>query len=193
LVQDEHWKKKFYEEDHDGICRHLNERKISVFALVFVLHCMLTYLNVFSKQESREHEVKFYNTASYDGNKALKERLLWFLSLGQDCNRRNYILTGSTYVYGGSADSLACVIPVPGVGVSQLDPRNQEILCFAHDFLKEMFKDGELRHAHELTPGKYGTKPEIFLCQPMFLSGWPKAIPKAWDEEDVTQQRIEER
>ena len=192
-MQTENWKKKFYEEDHDRICRHLNERQISVFALVFVLHCMLTYLNVLSKQEPREHEVKFFNSATYDGKKALKEWTIWFLSLGQDGNRRNNILTGSTYIYGGSEALLPCVIPVPGVGVSQLDPRNQEILCFAQDYLKEMFIDGELRHALELTSGKYGTKPEIFLCQPMFLGGWPKPIPKAWDEEDVTQQRIEGR
>ena len=78
LVQTASWKQKFYQEDnHDEIVGILNERNISVFAVSFMLHCLLTHLNVFSKKAATEPEVKLFTTLSYDGKKALKEWTLW--------------------------------------------------------------------------------------------------------------------
>ena len=91
LAQTTSWKQTFYEEDnHDEIVRILTERKISVFAVSFMLHCLLTHLNVFSKKAATEPEVKLFTTLSYDGKKALKEWTLWLLTLGQDINGSHY-------------------------------------------------------------------------------------------------------
>jgi len=52
LIQSESWKAKFYEDDnHEEIVRKLEERNISVFAVTFMLYCVLSHLNLFSKKQ----------------------------------------------------------------------------------------------------------------------------------------------
>lgn len=203
LEQTASWKQTFYQEDnHDEIVRILNERKISVFAVSFMLHCLLTHLNVFSKKGATEPEVKLFTTLSYDGKKALKEWTLWLLTLGQDINGSHYTQStgtasetgresGNAWVYSGGKDD-AGLFQVPGIGNSQLDPRNQEVLCFAHTFLQEKFHNHKLAHAHELTHpgGAFGKKPTYFLVDPLFLGGWPVPVGNAWDEEVSEEKRI---
>jgi len=182
IVQDKTWKEEFYAKDQDYMCEFLNQRKISVFAVTFMMHCMLTHLNVMSKKGGvLEHEVKVFSSNSFDGVKALKEWSVWLLSLGQDCDQDHYERKGSGYVF--NPRDWSHVIPVPGIGRSQLDSRNQEVLAFAHSYIVEMLKDGKLMHAHELTPGSYGTKPTYFLVQPLMLGGFPRPEKKPWDEE----------
>ena len=136
LAQTTSWKQTFYEEDnHDEIVRILNERKISVFAVSFMLHCLLTHLNVFSKKAATEPEVKLFTTLSYDGKKALKEWTLWLLTLGQDINGSHYTQStgtasetgresGNAWVYSGGKDD-AGLFQVPGIG-SKLSARPEE-------------------------------------------------------------------
>ena len=92
--------------------------------------------------------------------------------------------SGKAWVYSGGKDD-AGLFQVPGIGKSQLDPRNQEVLCFAHTFLKEKFHNDKLAHAHELTHpgGAFGKKPTYFLVDPLLLGGWPVPVGNTWDEE----------
>ena len=197
LTQTPSWKQKFYEEhNHDEIVQRLNERNISVYAITFMLHCLVTYLNVFSKKSSTEPEVKLFTTQNFDGKKALKELSLWLLSLGQDSEGSHYTQTpgpatengrecARSWMYSAVEDA-SCVIPVPGIGLSQLDPRNQDVLCFAHTYLKEKYSNRKLEHAAELTHpgGSYGRKPTYFLVDPLYLGGWPVLpVGNVWDDE----------
>jgi hypothetical protein len=197
LNQSPTWKKRFYETDHEDIVKHLNDRGVSVFAVSFLLHCVLTHLHVFSKKAGlTEPEVKMFSTLHFDGKKALKECTLWLLTLGQDGNVSHYSDassgTGKLYSYHGSKEA-ACIVSVPGIDISQLDPKNQEVLCFAHSFLKDQFSNRKLAHAHELTfpAGTYGRKPTNFLVDPLFLSGWPKPKSNSWFEDEVKEDSRE--
>ena len=197
-MQTEAWKLKFYVEvSHDERVRFLEERNITVFASAFLLHCLLSHLLVFSKKTgSVEPEVKMFTTLNFDGKKSLKELSLWLLSFGQDCDEGNYTLhhtpsPGSAQAFDHDEGNDGH-LRVPGIGNSQLDPRNQEVLMFAHTFLKEKFSNRKLAHAHELTHpgGSFGKKPRYFLLQPLFLGGWPKPRSNAWDE-DIDSQRTD--
>ena len=188
IVQSNSWKEKFYAEDkHEEYVSFLEKRGVTVFAMTFMLHCLLTHLHVFSKKSgSVEPEVKVFTTQNYDGKKALKELSLWLLSLGQDCDCTNYTNSSAEsasrdFVHHGGG----CLIRVPGIGLSQLDPRNQEVLMFAHTYLKEKFSNRKLLHAHELTHpgGSHGRKPTQFLVDPVYLGGWPQPRSNAWDED----------
>lgn len=193
LKQTKEWKKKFYAMEHEDIVQHLNDRNVSVFAFVFMLHCMLTHLNMFSRKagNNTEPEVKMFTTLNYDGKKAVKEWSLWALTLGQDSDVWHYTDktapdgTSKCFVYSGGEDAEG-ITSVPGIGISQLDPRNQEVLRFAHSFLKEQFSNRKLAHAHELTypGGSFGRKPSNFLVDPLFLNGWPKQSTNPWDEDE---------
>jgi hypothetical protein len=194
LRQTESWKKKFYQMEHAEIVRYLEQRHISVFTVTFMLHCLLSHLQVFSKKGGiAEPEVKMCTSLNFDGKKALKECALWLLTLSQDCQESHYKAIGSGtekhYVYCGGNDGTS-VILVPGVGMSQLDPRNQEVLCFAHSLLKDQFSNRKLSHAHELTfpGGSYGRKPTYFLVEPLYLSGWPNLLSNQWHEDEAKEE-----
>ena len=201
LKQTAGWKKKFYNTEHEDIVHYLNDRHVTVFAVTFMLHCILTHLHVFSqKNGTLEPEVKMFTSLSFDGKKALKEESLWLLSLGQDSNESHYSErnsstgTGAIWVYNGSC-ATDVFTPVPGIGISQLDPRNQEVLCFAHSVLYEQLSNKKLAHASDLTfpGGSYGSKPKNFLCSPLFLGGWPKAKSNAWTEDEGKEDSREIR
>ena len=199
LKQTESWKKEFYQLEHAEIVRILDERNISVFTVAFMLHCLLSHLQVFSKKGGlAEPEIKMCTTVNFDGKKALKECALWLLTLSQDCNDSHYkeisVGTEKHYVYCGGKEAESVTL-VPGIGMSQLDPRNQEVLCFAHSLLKEQFSNRKLSHTHELTfpGGSFGKKPNFFLVDPLYLSGWPNLKSNTWHEEEAKEESREVR
>ena len=152
-----------------------------------------TFTSIFQKGGIAEPEVKMCTSLNFDGKKALKECALWLLTLGQDCQESHYKAIGSGtdkhYVYCGGNEGTS-VILVPGVGMSQLDPRTQEVLCFAHSLLKDQFSNRKLSHAHELTfpGGSYGRKPTYFLVEPLYLSGWPNLLSHQWYEDEAKEE-----
>ena len=194
LRQTESWKKKFYQMGHEEIVRYLEERHISVFTVTFTLHCLLSHLQVFSRKGGiAEPEVKMCTSLNFDGKKALKECALWLLTLSQDCQESHYKEIGAGtekhYVYCGGNEGTSVTL-VPGIGMSQLDPRNQEVLCFAHSLLKDQFSNRKLSHAHELTfpGGSFGRKPTYFLVEPLYLSGWPNHLSNQWHEDEAKEE-----
>ena len=69
------------------------------------------------------------------------------------------------------------VVPVPGIGLSQLDPRNQEALAFVYTILKGVSSDERPSRCPDLTAKglfKDIKSPTDFFCAPVFMDGWPK-------------------
>ena len=181
--QDSTFLHNFYGTSHKQIVRILNAANVSVFSIAFYLHVMLSHFRVYGDPKVGEPRVIVESTRDFDGGRALEETVLWLLLAGQDCNASNYTYTvGNTEngksgaVYNG--DSCAeCIIQVPGIGISQTDPRNQEALMFCHSILHDL-PDGALPvHSREsiFKGGKYSPllKPSNFLKRPLKWGGWP--------------------
>jgi hypothetical protein len=138
---------------------------------------------VYSGPKIGEPRVNDKSTRDFDGGRALEETVLWLLLAGQDFNDGNYTYTTansengkSAVVYNGDS-SAECIIQVPGIGISQTDPRNQEALMFCHSILHDL-PDGALPvHSREsiFKGGKYSPllKPSNFLKRPLKWGGWP--------------------
>jgi hypothetical protein len=120
----------------------------------------------------------------FDGSRALSETVLWLLVAGQDFDDANYTFTAPNdtnqegyCVYNGTS-RCEFIVQVPGVGISQTDPRNQDALIYCNIILEDL-QDGALPvHKRELlfSGGKYEPilKPETFLKRPLKFGGWPK-------------------
>jgi len=158
---------------HEEIVKELNKRQISVYTLACAVHCIMTHLNVYNKKTVAEKEVNMFSTATFDGARAMQEIVLWLLTLGQNCDEADYSRSGSTWVFNGNVQK--CVIEVPGIAASQLDPRNQEALRFAHSYVTSLKHGDRAVHDRGLTAdGLFGDKATYFLRSPLFLGEWPQ-------------------
>ena len=174
----------FYGTSHKQIVKALNAANISVYAIAFFLHVLLSQFGLFSDPKHGDPRVQLNTDIHFDGTRALAELVLWLLVAGQDCNEANYTFTAPNfenpvgfYVYNGVSFS-ECLIQVPGIGISQTDPRNQDALIYCNIILEDL-QDGALPvHKRELlfSGGKYEPflKPETFLKRPLKFGGWPK-------------------
>ena len=173
VIQDTSLKKILY-GPHEDLVKLLNQKQVSVFTVAMCLHVLVTNLYVYNKKfpDKMEPEVNIYATATFDGARALEENVLWLLTLGQNCDEEDYTQSGSSWVFNGKEPKN--LIEVPGIGASQLDPRNQEALAYSHSIVKDLKKGEQAAHSHSLTKGgSYGNKAQYFLRSPLFLSGWP--------------------
>ena len=173
ILQDTALKRILY-GPHEDLVKELNRRQISVFTVACALHCILTHLNIYNRKTVAEKEVNMYSSAIFDGARAMQEIVLWLLTLGQNCDEADYARSGDSWVFNGKEQK--CVIEVPGIAASQLDPRNQEALRFANSYVASI-KEGGGRavHDHGLTAeGLFGHKATYFLKSPVWMGEWPK-------------------
>ena len=120
----------------------------------------------------------------FDGGRALQELVLWLLIAGQDCNGGNYTFTAAnsenpngSMVFNGTS-SAECIIQVPGIGISQTDPRNQEALMYCYPILQDLPDDALPVHERVslFSGGNYDPllKPSTYLKRPLKWGGWPQ-------------------
>ena len=182
--QDAAFLSTFYGTSHKQIVKALNAQKISVFTIAFFLHVLLSHFRVFSDPKKGDPRVQVNMDLHFDGSRALSETVFWLLVAGQDCDDANYTFTAPNdanpegyCVYNGTS-RCEFIVQVPGVGISQTDPRNQEALIFCHQILEDL-QDGALPvHKREqlFYCGQYHSslKPETFIKRPLKFGGWPK-------------------
>jgi hypothetical protein len=164
---------KFHACNHEEHCAYLHDKECTVFQMATALHVILTGLGLYSAKP--DAECTFFNSPTFKGETAVKELTLLLVMAGTDLDRTHYSKTGGEWIH--NAIFARCVIPVPGVGLSQLDPRNQEALGFVHAILKGVASDERPTKCPELTAnGLFKSKkfPTDFFCAPVFMDGWPK-------------------
>ena len=67
-------------------------------------------------------------------------------------------------------------------GLGQNDPRNQELLCEVEDLFIGIGENDEIPHDPKVTAkGGHGNKPVNFFSGPLLLGGWPTWTPIALD------------
>ena len=135
------------------------------------------------------------NSALLRANNDVK---LMSLVWGQDLKSANY---GAAAPFARlldlGDDGPFFLLRVPGVGLDQNDPRNQEFLrdikglgqndpCnqeFLRNIKAPFFgtgEDGEITHDLKVTAkGPHGNKPVNFFSGPLLLGGWPTSTPVA--------------
>ena len=184
--------KKILFGPHEDLVKLLNQKQVSVFTVAMCLHCLVTNLYIYGKKnpEKMEPEVNMYSTATFDGARALEEHVLWLLTIGQNCEEEDYTQSGSSWVFNGKEPKN--IIEIPGIGASQLDPRNQEALAYSHSIVKDLKRGEQAEHNHSLTKGgSYGNKAKYFLKSPLFLSGWPSASSDH-DTQELNEDGLED-
>jgi len=173
LHVDDEYIHTFYELSHDERVRRLERRGATVYTIGFFIHFMFSTLRLYSEKDASVH---MNNTGSFNTTLAIKEIILWLTCAGQDCNKNNYKLVAEnknwTHVPSSAVFPL---VSVPGIGTSQLDPRNQEALIFVSDLLNDDETEEFPVHSRDLCRGQYGNRPGRFFSGPVYMSGWPSA------------------
>ena len=184
FVQDAQFLRNFYGTTHKQIVKILNGANVSVFSIAFFFHVMLSHFRVYSDPKVGDPRVQVESNRDFNAGRALQEIVLWLLIAGQDCNSGNYTFTAAnsenangSMVYNGTSSS-ECIIQVPGIGISQTDPRNQEALMYCYPILQDLPDDALPVHEREqlFSSGMYSPllKPSTFLKSPLKWGGWPR-------------------
>jgi hypothetical protein len=125
----------------------LNAQNPSVCTIAFYLHVLPSHFRVFSDPKKGDPRVHVNTDIHFVDSRAFSETVLWLLLAGQDCDDANYTFTAPNdanpegyCVYNGTS-RCEFIVQVPGVGISQTDPRNQEALIFFHQILEDL-QDG---------------------------------------------------
>jgi hypothetical protein len=110
--------------------------------------------------------------------RAVAEVSLEVLLLGQDNNPEHYPKKDGHrggYEYTPTkGDPAVRYLPVVGVSMSQLDSRNQELLCNGKAVLKGVMDKTYPQYSATVTDGgKFGDKPGEFFERPVFMGEWP--------------------
>lgn len=180
----------FYEVPHDERVRRLERKGATVYTIAFFVHFMFSTLHVY---DTKDNVVHMTNTSTFNTTLAIKEIVLWLLCAGQDCNKNNYKSASETHPKEWIHDPGSTVFPlvsVPGVGLSQLDQRNQDALVFVVDVLNSEDSEEFPVHSRDLCRGgKYGNRPARFFSGPVFMSGWPSSSSSSYFS---TQKKVRE-
>ena len=163
----------FYEISHDERVRRLERRGVTVYTIGFFIHFMFSTLRLYNDKDASVHMT---NTGTFNTTMAIKEIILWLICAGQDCNKNNYKIEAETknWTYSPTC-AVFPLISVPGIGTSQLDPRNQEALIFVSELLNADDAEEFPAHSRDLCRGQYGNRPARFFSGPVYMSGWPSA------------------
>ena len=187
-TQTNEWCQEFYEKTHEDLCDILERNEVTVFCIAFIVHILMANLNVYSI--SPEPVVSVSQKMKNGGRLGYMEIVLSLVMAGQ-CNEAAR--------YGKNEDHLNFFfdhrnaersIRVPGIGLSQLDPRNVNALAFCHPILKDLGEDDMPKHNPAVTAnGKHGRKAEFFFDKPVYLGGYPsRAHAEAAVEEDDDEE-----
>jgi hypothetical protein len=167
--------RSFHELPHDERVRRLERKGATVYTIGFFIHFMFSTLRVYNDKDTAVHMT---NTSSFNTTLAIKEIVLWLICAGQDCNKNNYKIAPdaqqNTWIYAPGC-TVQPLISVPGVGISQLDPRNQEALIFVSDILNADDIEEFPVHSRDICRGPYGNRPARFFSGPVYMNGWPSA------------------
>ena len=179
--QNEEWLQEFYEKPHDEICDNLETNGLTVYSIAFIVHILMANLQVYSLSPDRV--VSLSQKVKNGGRLAYMEIVLSMVLAGQ-CNVATRYGTDETHLtrYFDPRDA-ECFIRVPGIGLSQLDPRNVNALAFCYPILKDLGEDDMPRHNPAITAqGKHGRNAEYFFDKPVYLGGYP-SMPSSNDAE----------
>jgi hypothetical protein len=158
---------EFYERTHDENTEFLENRGIKVGTIVWLIHALMSWLNVYSVDST------IVSMTSKTSARAIAEIKLAVLVVGQDNMKAHYSREAgqSTYMY--SDEDAQRSIRVAGLGMSQLDPRNTELLRGASLALTGIADGEHPKHDASITAkGKYGNKPGSLFEAPVLLPRW---------------------
>jgi hypothetical protein len=147
-------------------------------------------LNVYST--GPEPAVSFGHKCKNGGQLAFMEIVLSLVMAGQCNDASRYNKNAEHQSWSFDSRNVECYIRVPGIGLSQLDPRNVSALAFCHPILKSLGEDDMPRHNPAVTAqGKHGRKAEYFFDKPVFLDGFPSRHFDKDDEPDTDEDEDE--
>ena len=183
--------KEFYEKSHEEICDALERTGVTVYCVAFIVHILMANLNVYST--GPEPAVSFGHKCKNGGQLAFMEIVLSLVMAGQCNDASRYNKNAEHQSWSFDSRGVGCYIRVPGIGLSQLDPRNVSALAFCHPILKSLGEDDMPRHNPAVTAqGKHGRKAEYFFDKPVFLDGFPSRHDFNEDDEPDTDEDEDE-
>jgi hypothetical protein len=168
LTVDTSFVMEFYERTHDESTEFLEGRGIKVGTIVWLIHALMSWLNVHSMDSTA------VSMTSNTSARAIAEIKPAVLVVGQGNMKAHYPREAgqSTYMYNDKDAQRS--IRVAGLGMSQLDPRNAELLRGASLALTGIADGEHPKHDASISAkGKYGNKPGSLFQAPVFLDGWP--------------------
>ena len=182
------WLQEFYDKTHEEICDILERSGVTVFSIAFIVHILMVNLQVYSI--SPDPVVSLNKNTKNGGRLAFLEIVLSMVMAGQCNDATRYGKNEDHLTWHFDPRNAECFIRVPGIGLSQLDPRNVSALAFCHPILKDLGEDDMPMHNPAITAqGKHGRKAEYFFDKPVYLDGYPstpcsKVDPKPDEEGD---------
>jgi hypothetical protein len=163
---------EFYEKSHEEICDALERTGVTVYCVAFIVHILMANLNVYST--GPEPAVSFGHKCKNGGQLAFMEIVLSLVMAGQCNDASRYNKNAEHQSWSFDSRDVGCYIRVPGIGLSQLDPRNVSALAFCHPILKSIGEGDMPLHNPAVTAhGKHGRKAEYFFDKPVYLDGFP--------------------
>ena len=143
----------------------LEEHDVGINTVVFFVHCLKSWTGAY---------VSGSTTVTMAGStRALAELKPTALLLGQDLDASHYVeknMGGHKHVGVNAKRTMR----LPGIAMSQLDPRNQLLIEEASVVLTGLSSTAKPQHDATLTSrGKHGTLEGDFFAAPVFLGEWP--------------------
>ena len=174
------WLLEFYDKPHNEICDKLERNGVTVFSIAFIVHILMANLQVYSF--SPDGVVSLAKNMK-NGRIGFMEIVLSMVLAGQCNDAARYGKNENDLSWHFDPRDAESFIRVPGIGLSQLDPRNVNALAFCYPILKDLGKDDMPRHNPEITAqGKHGRNAEYFFDKPVYLDGYP-IRPSSNDQE----------
>ena len=153
----------------EEIAAVLEKHKVGVNTVVFVVHCFMSWTGAYLSGSAT------VNMVGGEAPRALAELKLTALLLGQDLDASHYV-ENETGGHKHLATDAKRALRLPGVAMSQLDPRNQLLLKGASMVLAGLSSTAKPQHDASLTRrGKHGQSEGQgeFFAAPVFLGKWP--------------------
>ena len=176
LKRDGQFLKDFHSQTHEQLCEYLEGKRTSVFTMAFALQMILNGVGLFNEKGEAGGVAR--DTSIFKGGLAVQEHVLLLTIAGQDIDRSHY-KKDKEGSWSHEAQFAQRVVQVPGIDISQLDPKNQEALRFAHPILRNVRNDERPKRCKALTAkGAFKSKkfPSDFLFAPVFMDGWPTPL-----------------
>jgi hypothetical protein len=173
LKRDDQFLMDFHSQSHEQHCEYLERKRTSVFTMAFALQMILNGVGLFNAKG--DAGVVVHDTSMFKGGLAIQEHVLLLTIAGQDVDRSHYKKQGPGPWFH-EAQFAQRVVQVPGIDISQLDPKNQEALRFVNPILMNVRDDERPKRCKALTAkGAFKSKkfPSDFLFAPVFMDGWP--------------------
>jgi len=176
LRRDDQFLQDFHSLSHEQHCEFLERKRTSVFTMAFALQMILNGVGLFNLKS--DAGVAVHDTSIFKGGLAIQEHVLLLNIAGQDVDRSHFKKQGPGPWFH-EAQFAQRVVQVPGIDISQLDPKNQDALRFVNPILMNVRHDERPKRCKALTAkGAFKSKqfPSDFLFAPVFMDGWPTPL-----------------